>query len=248
MKHQTLRSFLLPLLFLTAIGINAKTCKVLVVPQHFFSSVSDTEVLSEADSLIIYACPALNGGMISYTTEDDLNQTLHQVAAYLADKSLEGEYTLWPIDADTKQQVGKAIKTNDICLEKSKDSEAVRMIKGDFKTLLKDLLFIIIAIGLAIAAFFLFKSHKLGCLGKILGCVAAIAAAFLGIVGVVAIAAMAFKYIFIAICIAGAVVLLFSIFGIIGKKKKWVAEDGHSYNTREEAERHSTDIRKVHTD
>ena len=248
MKHQTLRSFLLTLLLMTAItGINAKSCKVLVIPQHFFTSVSNTEVLSEADSLIIYACPALNGGIISYTTENDLNQTLHEVEVYLADKSLEGEYTLWPIDADTKQQVGKAIKTNAICLEKSDDSEMVRMVKGDAKTLVKDLLFVISAIVLVIVACYLFKSHKMGCLGKILGCVAIIVAAFLGIIGIIAIAAMAFKYIFIAICVVGAVMLGFSILGIFGKKKKWVADNGHTYDTREEAERNSLDRSKVHS-
>ncbi len=81
----------------------------------------------------------------------------------------------------------------------SDESEAMRMAKGDAGFLLNDILFIVAAIIFAIVAFFLFSSQKLGIIGKILGVISAIIAAYLGIVGCLAVAMLAFKYIFIVI-------------------------------------------------
>lgn len=257
MLQQTLRTMLVLLLLVAVtLGVGAKTCRVAVIPQHVLSPSSDTEVLSEADSLIIYACPAFSGGTISYTTEADLNETLQQIEAYLAEQSLEGEYTLWPIDADSKQKVGHSITTSSICLKQAEGSEAERLVKGDLGYLFRDFLFIVAAIALAIAAFYLFTSRKLGFLGKVLGCVAGLIAVYLGIVGVLAIAMLALKYILIII---GCVLVLCFVVGVFmnlnasskreAKAKKeqhgWRSDGGVVYMSKEAAEKNSSDKNNV---
>lgn len=254
MAHHSFKSlFILSLLFAVALVGNAKTCKLYVVPNHQIDPKSTTEVLSEKDSLIIYACPDFANGIIQYDTKDGLTKTLKKIEAYLTENPVEGEYTLWPIDADSKKGIAYHINTKRLNSgANSDDSEAVRMAKGDARMLLNDILFIVAAIVLAIAAYYLFSLRKLGIFGKILGVIAAIIAAYLGIVGVLAVAMLAFKYIFIVIGAVLALVILFGVFMSIGKGKSekevqhgWRSDGGVVYGSREAAEKNSTDPNNV---
>lgn len=253
-QHSFKKFFILSLLFLATLVGNAKICKLYVVPCHKLYPSSDTEVLSEKDSLIIYACPDFANGIIQYETKADLAETFKKIEAYLAENPVEGEYSLWPAD-DCKKDITYIINTKSLSsITHSDDSEAVRMAKGDARMLLNDILFIVAAIVLAIAAFYLFSSRKLGVIGKILGVIVAIIAAFFGIVGVLAVAMIAFKYILIIIGAILVLAILFGVFASLGKGKSssekkeqhgWRSDGGVIYGSKDAAEKNSVDPNNV---
>lgn len=194
-------------IFLSAFGAEAKKAHFIVEP------MGRTKVLSEADSLALYACPAFHKGVITYNTEKDVNDAMAAIQAYFQENPLDGEYSIMAADMDAKTLVGYNINLRH---HSARHDAAANEARSWGKTLLLALLTVLFGF----ITLKLFSTQKVKVLCRILGFITGILTLYTGILAAIALFALAFKYICIILGAVLVLVFALSVFGSFSKDRK----------------------------